>query len=109
MAVRPRESVARSTFPRGRGAKAKTVLGFVAFPDGGLDPGYRPRIRVVLTVLPRAPDPLVARWANAIPLSSEDTRAVRLVPKKPRFVIDTLGMWPSIVLFWTCDASRCGM
>ncbi|KAG7143876.1 hypothetical protein HYQ46_007386 [Verticillium longisporum] len=59
MAVRPTLSVALSVFPSGQEAKAKTVLGRIVFPTGAGASGYRPRILVVFTVLPRAPKPEV--------------------------------------------------
>ncbi len=61
MAVNPIVSVAISTLPSGSGAKARTVLAFNGFPEGGLVSGYRPSMRVVFTDLPRAPVPRVAR------------------------------------------------
>src|SRR5436305_895987 len=72
-----------SAFPSGSGAKAKTVLGFLDFPVDDWSFGYRPRIRVVLTVRPTAPSPRVARCEKAIPLLSADTNAVCRVPRNP--------------------------
>ena len=108
-AVRPSVSVAISTFPRGSEANARTVLGFSVFPGGGFESGYRPNILVVLTVLPRAPVPRVARCEKAMPRSSAETRAVWRVPRKPRCVTLTFGKWPSAVLLCRWVWSRGGM
>src|SRR5438034_9828754 len=98
MAVRPKVSVARSTFPSGKEANANTVLGLSGLPDvGGGALGYRPRILVVLTVRPRGPVPLDARWEKAMPRSSAETRAVCLVPRNPRWVTEAFGTCPSTV------------
>ena len=80
-------------FPSGSGAKANTLLGFLARTV--TSNGYLPNIRVVFTLLPSAPKPLVARWENAIPFPSPDTNAVCRVPRKPRCKMDTPSECPS--------------
>lgn len=94
-AVRPMASVGCSTLPSGRGAKARTELGFLGFSCDFAERGYLPRIRVVFTFLAIAPSPRVARCENAMPPSSAETRAVCLVPKKPRCRMATPETCPS--------------
>lgn len=109
IAVRPMTSVTHSTFPSGKEAKPRTVLGLTTFPAGFGASGYRPNILVVLTLLPKGPVPRVARCENAIPRSSAETIAVCRVPRNPRWITDTSGTWPSEVRLWVSPAAKCSM
>lgn len=97
------ESVSCGALPSGSGEKASVELGFRGRPEIGTSKGYLPNIRVVFTILTIAPNPRVARWENAMPLPSADTKAVCLVPKNPRCSTDTPSIRPS-----TFRASRTG-
>jgi len=83
-ATSPIVSVACWKFPNGRTENPSTELGLRGRGAGVASNGYRPRMRVVFTTLLTAPNPLVAKCENAIPLSSPETNAVCLVPRNPR-------------------------
>lgn len=84
-----------SALPSGNGEKASTELGFLALVALTVKSGYRPSILVLRTVRATRPIPLVAKWENAIPLSSAETRAVCRVPRKPRCNIAASAVCPS--------------